>query len=408
MTFDPKTALTFPSNNADSKAAIYVHWPFCQKKCPYCDFNSHVRDHISHRDWRQSLLSEIDTYAVQYPNIQASSIFFGGGTPSLMMPETVAAIIGRIQNYWGKGQRIEITLEANPSSIESAKFKEFAAAGVNRVSVGVQSLRDDALRFLGRLHSAAEARKSLDIARDNFNRVSFDLIYARPEHTGANALKVWEKELSEALSYAPSHVSLYQLTIEEDTAFYHQFQRGKFLLPDEDLSADLYALTLDHTKKAGLPMYEISNHARLGEESQHNLAYWQGLPYVGIGPGAHGRLPAFQGSAIAQDNIKRPEGWLKAVLKHGHGAATLRHVSAEDRFIENIMMGLRLKEGVNLTNLMSGCPIAVKSRLNISAINQLQDQGFLNMRENHKQEDVLVLSDTGLPLLNAILAKIIN
>ncbi|WP_286829340.1 MULTISPECIES: radical SAM family heme chaperone HemW [Kordiimonas] len=379
-------------------AAIYVHWPFCLKKCPYCDFNSHVRDEVSHDRWREALVREIDSFAERFPGLSASSIFFGGGTPSLMEPDTVAAVIERVRHHWGDS-KIEITLEANPSSVEAARFRAYREAGVNRLSVGIQSLRDDALKFLGRLHNASEALKALEVARANFDRVSFDLIYARPQQS----LEDWRTELTEALAFSPMHLSLYQLTIEEGTAFYHQFKRGKFTLPDEDEAAALYDLTQDITEAAGLPAYETSNHAALGQESQHNLSYWRGDYYVGIGPGAHGRVPAtFPGTATAHAQIKRPENWLESVEAFGFGTDTTEPVSAEDRFIETIMMGLRLKDGINLKGLEDRLGVGAKSIVDFGAAADLVASGHLLY-----DGETLRLSPNGRPLLNFILGKLI-
>ncbi len=386
-------SVQLPSADYSGPAAIYVHWPFCLKKCPYCDFNSHVRDEVPHDRWRAALVCEIDKFAENYPNLSSNSIFFGGGTPSLMEPETVAAVIERIRHHWG-AEDIEITLEANPSSIEAARFKAYAQAGVNRVSVGIQSLKNDALKFLGRLHSASEAIAALEVARNNFGRVSFDLIYARPEQS----LEDWRTELTEALAFNPSHLSLYQLTIEEGTAFYHQFHRGKFTLPDEDGAAALYDLTQHLTSDAGLPAYEISNHARPGEESRHNLTYWEGGFYAGIGPGAHGRLPA-NGlgnglGAVAHSQIKRPEDWLAAVEAGGHGTGEIEEVPSGDRAVEQVMMGLRLNKGFDMS--------ATGHVIDQSALGDLCASGHLEKTGNRVR-----LTDKGRPLLNFLLGKLL-
>jgi len=386
-------------NEIKADAAIYVHWPFCLKKCPYCDFNSHVRDQVDHDGWSDALLQEIDTFAAKLPNLRSKSIFFGGGTPSLMEAATVERVITKIKDVWPNLDDIEITLEANPSSVEAEKFLDYKSAGVNRLSVGIQSLRDDALKFLGRLHSAEEALSALDVARETFDRVSFDLIYARPEQS----LGDWRKELSEALQFEPSHLSLYQLTIEEGTAFYHQYNRGKFTLPDEEGAAALYDLTQELTEKAGLPAYEISNHARRGEESQHNLAYWQGDFYVGIGPGAHGRLPGAQnGEAVAHNQIKRPEDWLSKIQAQGHGTTDLEPVDADTRAIEILMMGLRLKNGINLEKFEKHIGKVASSYLDADALSTLTQDGYVHMDKNS-----LSLTPKGLPVLNHCLAKLL-
>lgn len=387
-----------PASDFKGPAAIYVHWPFCLKKCPYCDFNSHVRDEVSHDRWRAALVHEIDTFAEKFPGLSASSIFFGGGTPSLMEPETVAAVIERIRHHWGT-KDIEITLEANPSSVEAGRFRAYAQAGVNRLSMGIQSLRDDALQFLGRLHNASEALKALEVARTNFDRVSFDLIYARPEQS----LEDWRRELTEALAFGPTHLSLYQLTIEEGTAFYHQFKRGKFTLPDEDEAAALYDLTQEICEAANLPAYETSNHAAPGQESRHNLSYWRGDYYVGIGPGAHGRVPGiFPGTATAHAQVKRPEDWLETVEAHGYGTVETEPVSAEGRFVEAVMMGLRLTDGIDIKALEHKLNIPSGDIIDFGAAADLVASGHVLY-----DGEILKLSPKGRPLLNFILGKMI-
>jgi len=404
MPVSPKTAEqaqrpSLPSNRCAENAAIYVHWPFCEKKCPYCDFNSHVREKVDQAGWQKAMLHEIETFAAHFPNLKAKSIFFGGGTPSLMPPETTQMIIERINHHWAPDGDIEITLEANPSSVEAGKFSAYAQAGVNRVSVGIQSFRDTSLKFLGRLHNASEAIKALEVARDNFTRVSFDLIYALPDQS----LEDWRTELQQALAFSPSHLSLYQLTIEEGTAFYHQFKRGKFALPGEDLAAMLFELTQELTEKAGLPSYETSNHAKPGQQSQHNLAYWRGEPYVGIGPGAHGRLPGpVVGSAYAHQQVKRPEDWLAAVNLIGCGLENLADIDRDERAVEAIMMGLRLREGISLPafNARFGRPVI--HYLDGNAVSDLEADGYVCSGEN-----ALSITPKGAPLLNFLLPKLI-
>ncbi|MFO7482571.1 radical SAM family heme chaperone HemW, partial [Oceanibaculum nanhaiense] len=288
--------------------AVYVHWPFCRSKCPYCDFNSHVSASIDHARWRAALLREIDHYADRTLGRTVSSIFFGGGTPSLMEPATAAAVIEHIGKRWRLDAGVEITLEANPTSVEAALLAGFRSAGVNRVSLGVQALNDADLHFLGREHSAREALDAVAIAARLFDRFSFDLIYARPGQT----VEAWEAELRQALSHAAGHISAYQLTIEEGTPFHLRHARGEFRIPDEDTGAALYEATQDVLEQAGLPAYEISNHARPGEESRHNLAYWRYADYAGIGPGAHGRLTLAQGK-IATRQHRAPQIWLERV-----------------------------------------------------------------------------------------------
>ena len=382
----------FPVVSQRADTAIYVHWPFCAKKCPYCDFNSHVRDQVNQKAWQAAMLKEIRTFAGKFPNLKATSIFFGGGTPSLMPPETTAAVIQEVKKHWSPGSDIEITLEANPSSVEAGRFADYAAAGVNRVSVGVQSFKDTSLKFLGRLHSAGEAEKALKVAQDNFSRISFDLIYALPQQS----LEDWRQELQYALDFSPSHLSLYQLTIEEGTAFYHQFQRGKFTLPNEDEAAALFDLTQEMTEAAGLPAYEISNHAKPGQESQHNLTYWRGGYYAGIGPGAHGRLPGEQSGLLAHHQIKRPEDWLKAVQTNGFGIEETDIVDIHQAQIERVMMGLRLKQGVETSSLD-------ESILDTGALEDLVGSGHIGQSGNR-----IFLTDKGRPLLNFLLPKILN
>ena len=391
--------LTFLPSTYAGAAAIYVHWPFCLKKCPYCDFNSHVRETVSQKEWRSALVREIETAAENFPNLKAKSIFFGGGTPSLMPPETVAAAIEAIHKYWAPSGDIEVTLEANPSSVEAGRFRGYRQAGVNRLSVGIQSLDDRVLKFLGRLHSAEEALAALKVAQDNFERVSFDLIYALPEQT----LDDWKKELTEALGFGTSHMSLYQLTIEEGTAFYHQFRRGKFSLPDEDTAAALYELSQDLTSAKGLSAYEISNHAAPGQQSQHNLAYWQGDYYVGIGPGAHGRLPAQEtGSAYAHAQIKRPEDWLTAVVSRGTGLESLEYIPANERAGEAILTGLRLTEGVHVEHW--GRLFGQKL---FDVIDKNQMETMVSSGHMEKTTSHIRLTRKGMPLLNFILGKLL-
>ena len=320
---------------------IYIHWPFCASKCPYCDFNSHVSASIDHDAWARAYVRELDYIAEKTQGRQVTSIFFGGGTPSLMKPETVEIIIAHIQKRWRIKNDIEITLEANPTSIEAGKFKEFSQAGINRVSIGIQSLRDDDLKFLGRQHSAGQALEALEIARQNFERYSFDLIYARPEQT----IKAWRSELEEALAHENGHISLYQLTIEQGTPFYTQHARGDFRIPEADQAGAFYEVTQEILTGAALPAYEVSNHARAGQESQHNLTYWRYGDYAGIGPGAHGRL-TLEGRKYATRTHRAPDVWLTRVEDHGHGYHEFEIISQESCYTEMMMMGMRLMEGV--------------------------------------------------------------
>ncbi len=323
---------------------LYIHWPFCEAKCPYCDFNSHVAASIDQDAWLYAYLQELDRAAAEMPGRTLNSVFFGGGTPSLMAPETVKAILESVRSHWSVANDLEVTLEANPSSVETAKFQGFREAGVNRVSIGVQALNDNDLRRLGRLHSAFEAFRAIEVAQSCFERVSFDLIYARQDQTLAD----WSAELTEALSLGVDHLSLYQLTIEPGTPFAARHAKGGLRgLPDDDLGADMYALTQDLCAAAGLPAYEISNHASDMAASRHNLIYWRGGDYVGIGPGAHGRL-TFGGRRHATETHLQPNTWLKAVEETGSGESIRSELSDRERAEEYLMMSLRLSEGTDL------------------------------------------------------------
>jgi oxygen-independent coproporphyrinogen-3 oxidase len=324
---------------------LYVHWPFCQAKCPYCDFNSHVAARIDTKRWRRAYLTEIDRIGAETPDRILNTIYFGGGTPSLMAPDVVADVIERARSTWPAANNLEITLEANPTSVEAGRLRDFKAAGVNRVSMGIQALNDPDLQRLGRLHTAAEALTALDIAQNVFPRVSFDLIYARQDQT-RNA---WRAELQTALGFAADHLSLYQLTIEDGTAFGDRQARGALRgLPDEDLAADLFEITQEMTEVAGLPGYEVSNHARIGSESRHNLIYWRYGDYAGIGPGAHGRLTV-DGRRYATETHLAPGKWLDAVFEGGFGEIRRTALSGAAQAVELLMMGLRLSEGISLS-----------------------------------------------------------
>jgi len=331
--------------NADALFGVYVHWPFCAQKCPYCDFNSHVRfggwDEARFLD---AYLRELDVVKARVGRQEVYSIFFGGGTPSLMKPQTVAAILDHIGRLWPVATDAEITLEANPNSVEAERFVGYRAAGVNRVSIGVQSLRDEELKRLGRLHSAAEARSAIEIAKRTFDRFSFDLIYARPGQTH----EAWRAELSEALALAGEHLSLYQLTIEPDTPFAELHARGRLVVPDPDQALALYILTQDMTESAGLPAYEISNHAAPGGESRHNLLYWRYGAYAGVGPGAHGRLVLPGGQRIATASERNPERWVEHVETAGHGFTEETPLTLSEQADEMLLMGLRLTEGIDI------------------------------------------------------------
>jgi oxygen-independent coproporphyrinogen-3 oxidase len=322
---------------------IYIHWPYCEAKCPYCDFNSYARRSLTEAEYLTAALAELDYYAALTPNRQVTSIFFGGGTPSLMAAATVGALIDKVALLWPVEAGVEITLEANPSSVEAGRFAGYRAAGVNRVSLGVQSLDDAQLRFLGRLHDAAEARAAIELAGRHFDRVSFDLIYARP----GQSLEAWRCELGEALQLARGHLSLYQLTIEPGTTFFELELRGKLRVPEGEDAAALYELTQEMCKAEGLPAYEISNHATPGQEGRHNLVYWRYGDYLGIGPGAHGRFTA-GGRRRATAAERHPVRWHKAVESQGHGMSGSEDVGSATAAQEMLLMGLRLREGVDL------------------------------------------------------------
>jgi len=386
------TAIAIPSpcplpraGEGKKELALYVHWPFCVSKCPYCDFNSHVRESIDQNEWREALLTDLAYEAAQTPGRRLTSIFFGGGTPSLMPPATVAALIEAAEAQWAFAPGIEITLEANPNSAEAARFADLADAGVNRVSLGLQSLDDAALRFLGRAHDAAEGRAALDIAQSVFDRVSFDLIYALPGQSAA----AWEAELARAVSFGTSHLSLYQLTIEPGTRFAALAAKGALAAADPDEGAALYELTQAMTEAAGLPAYEISNHARFGEESRHNLAYWRYRSYAGIGPGAHGRR-----RGVATQRHRKPENWLAALARGGHGIVEERDIPPADARVEALLMGLRLREGVDLARIGADA-------VDAEVVRRLTDQGLL--RSNGSR---LAATPAGMLVLDAILAEI--
>jgi len=329
---------------ADSAFGIYVHWPFCAAKCPYCDFNSHVRHQpVDQARFAAAFERELSHFADLTKGKTVQSVFLGGGTPSLMEPATVERILTAISDKWAMDESVEISMEANPSSVEAERFRGYRAAGVNRVSLGVQSLIDTDLKLLGRLHDARTARKAVETARETFPRLSFDLIYARPGQTLAG----WKQELNEAIALSADHLSLYQLTIEEGTPFYTLYHAGKLKMPEPDLGAEFYELTQDVTAAAGLPAYEVSNHARPGAECRHNLVYWRYGDYVGVGPGAHGRLSVGV-NRLATSTELHPETWLKNVEHHGHAMIENTGLSEEEQGDEFLLMGLRLMEGIDL------------------------------------------------------------
>ena len=371
--------------------ALYVHWPFCVSKCPYCDFNSHVRESVDQQAWRDALLADLAHEAAALPGRTLGSIFFGGGTPSLMPPATVAAILDAAQTHWTPAPDIEITLEANPSSVEAARFADLAAAGINRVSLGLQSLDDTALAFLGRAHSVAESLRALDTAQAHFGRVSVDLIYALPDQS----LAAWERELTRALGFGTEHLSLYQLTIEPGTRFATEAAQGRLTIPDGDTAADLFEMTRAMTAAAGLPAYETSNHARLGAESRHNLTYWRYGDYAGVGPGAHGRR-----DGLATQRRRKPENWLSAVARNGHGLEVEEPLAPHDRASEALVMGLRLREGVDLdyvATLAGGT-----APIDWPAVERLSRQGMI-AHERHR----LRVTEAGALLLDSILPLVV-
>ncbi len=374
---------------------IYIHWPFCLSKCPYCDFNSHVRSSIDTEVWEKALLTELQYVHQQTKDKVVSSIFFGGGTPSLMAPKTVAAIIDAVSKYWQTAE-LEITLEANPNSVETQRMQDFKHAGVNRVSLGVQSFDDKSLKFLGRGHNSDEAIKAIETAQSLFERYSFDLIYALPDQN----LGAWEQELKQALQYAQSHVSLYQLTIEPGTAFHTRFHRSEFCLPSEDNAAALYEKTTEIMLQAGLYNYEVSNYAKPGHECKHNLVYWRYNDYAGIGPGAHGRI-TIDGQKVATKCFKAPEIWLDAVQKQQHGIQELQPVNNNDRAVEMLMMGLRLEEGINLARFKQEVGCDVEDVLNNQALTSLTKAGFLQL-----DDQIIRATAAGRLRLNAVLEKL--
>lgn len=326
--------------------AIYIHWPFCRKKCPYCDFNSHVTDEVSYDQWQQSYLQEIDHFSHYLSSHTITSIYFGGGTPSLMPASIISAIIEKLASITPLADDCEITLEANPTSSEASKFMEFRQAGINRLSVGVQALNQDDLTFLGREHTPKEAKATIELAAKYFDRYSFDLIYARPKQT----LDDWQEELTQALTLAGSHLSLYQLTIEKGTQFYQLYKNGAFTMPSQDRAADFLQLTYRLMAEHGFHAYEISNFAQPGFASQHNYSYWRYQDYLGIGPGAHSRI-TLNGNKTAMMMLHQPDNWLKSVQHHSHGIQNNQRLTSQEIMEEMILMGLRTSEGLNLSAL---------------------------------------------------------
>jgi oxygen-independent coproporphyrinogen-3 oxidase len=376
---------------------IYVHWPFCRSKCPYCDFNSHVRERVDHARWRNALLRELEHYAAGANGRTVTSIFFGGGTPSLMEPETVAALIQRVRDLFPVADDIEITLEANPTSAEIEKFRAFRTAGVNRVSLGVQSLVADDLKFLGRQHDAAQALSAVQMAAATFDRFSFDLIYARP----GQSLDQWRAELDRALAFAAGHISLYQLTIEPGTQFEQAVARGDFRVLDEEHAAELYEATVARLGDAGLRDYEISNFAKPGQESRHNLTYWRYGDYIGVGPGAHGRV-TIGAEKFATRQHRAPEAWLDLVDRNGHATRQRDLVTREERLSELLMMGLRLKEGVLRARIEDESAQPFARALDHVRLQRLIDGGFLTLTN-----DRLAATQQGRQRLDAVLAALV-
>ncbi|MEY4239042.1 MAG: hypothetical protein RL339_1643 [Pseudomonadota bacterium] len=373
--------------------ALYIHWPFCLAKCPYCDFNSHVRDSVDHAAWETALLADLRHEADLAGGEALDSIFFGGGTPSLMPPALVARLLAEAEKLWGFAPGIEITLEGNPSSVEAANYVDLAAAGVNRASLGLQALDDRTLRFLGRLHGVAEGLRAVETAQRVFDRVSIDLIYARPDQTVAS----WEAELAQAIALGTSHLSLYQLTIEPGTRFETMVRKGDFTPLDDDAGADLFTLTREQTAAAGLPAYEISNHARIGQESRHNLTYWRYQDYVGIGPGAHGRRG---GEATVRH--KKPENWLSAVAANGHGIVESRLLGMREQAAEAMLMGLRLGEGIDLAAMAARFGLATSALIDPAKAELYRQQGLV-----WQQGAQVGVTEEGMPLLDALLGELV-
>jgi len=373
--------------------ALYIHWPFCLAKCPYCDFNSHVRDRVDHAAWEDGLLADMRHEHALAGGERLDSIFFGGGTPSLMPPALVARLLAEAEALWGFAPAIEITLEGNPSSVEAANYAALADAGVNRVSLGLQALDNETLRFLGRLHDTKEGLKALEVAQKHFERVSFDLIYARP----GQSLDEWRAELERALAFGTGHLSLYQLTIEPGTRFETMVRKGDFAPLGEDACADMFALTREATAAAGLPAYEISNHARPGEESRHNLTYWRYQDYAGIGPGAHGRR-----GGIATVRHRKPENWLAAIAAERHGVVEARVLGVAEQASEAMLMGLRLHEGVDLDTMAARFGFAPGQLCDLTKARFYADQGLVRVDGAH-----IRVTDAGMVLLDGLLGELV-
>lgn len=378
-------------NGVDSVFGIYVHWPFCLSKCPYCDFNNHVEGAVDHGRWRDALLAELSRFATETEGRQVTSVFFGGGTPSLMEPGTVAAVVESVGDRWSLAPDAEITLEANPTSVEAGRFAALRRAGVNRVSLGVQSLDPEALSFLGRKHSTEEAMRAVALARQHFPRFSFDLIYGRPGQT----VETWENELLCALAHAGEHLSLYQLTVEPGT----QFHRERIETVDDDAGAEMYERTQRIMEDAGLPAYEISNHARPGAECRHNLLYWRGGDYVGVGPGAHGRLTG-NGQTETTYQTRDPAAWLAAAEK-GDATAKRTTLTSNERCHEILLMGLRLREGVAAADFRRSTGIDLVDALDETALGDLIQEGYVEWNG-----EILRATPEGTVRLDSVLAAL--
>ena len=374
--------------------ALYIHWPFCAKKCPYCDFNSHVRESVDIAGWQAALLADMRAEAAAAGGETLTSIFFGGGTPSLMPPALVESLLAEAEQLWGFDPGIEITLEANPSSVEAANFADLARAGVNRVSLGIQSLDDITLQWLGRLHGANEALKALEVAQKAFERVSFDLIYALPDQTAAQ----WRAQLQRALAFGTDHLSLYQLTIEPGTRFETDVRLGRFAPLDDETAAELYDLTQELASAAGMPAYEVSNHARAGQESRHNLTYWRYQDYAGIGPGAHGRRGGF-----ATVRHKKPEIFLGKTTERGHGISEQTMLAPDEQVSEALLMGLRLAEGIDLSAFEARFDRPRWSMVGKQALQTYHDLGFVWQRD-----DRIGVERKGMAVLNTLIAALVE
>lgn len=387
---------------ASTPLALYIHWPFCLAKCPYCDFNSHVREELPQARFAAALRAELAFEAQRLGRRRLGSIFFGGGTPSLMAPDTVASLIADARTLFEAGDDLEITLEANPTSIEAARFADFRDAGVNRVSVGIQSLDDDALRLLGRQHSATQAIDALELARGLFARLSFDLIYARP----GQSLAAWRAELDRALSLAADHLSLYQLTIEPGTRFEALHRQGALVLPEAEDAAALYVETAATAARHGLAAYEVSNYARPGSESRHNLAYWRYGDYAGIGPGAHGRI-SLDGALLATRRHRAPELWAERVERHGHGSTAETAIAPAERAREMLLMGLRLGEGIAAGAFEARTGLTLDAALDASMVAACVEEDYLRWSDEPARGRVLSATAEGRLRLEALLAAIV-